>query len=351
MKLKISLAISVLVVVIAIIVWNQKGSTMAYASDYQIDRNYYIVVDSRGAVYDILVNGISTKKANRTGQDNFTLPINHLMQSGENRITYNFSPLNGTDDDGNIIVEPQERFHIHISIESIDLDTQERERITLVDARYDMETGQLISNEQTIHGTEPVYQQTLIHTSGELKLKGDQVWVNYGMDHPLPSQHLIAEFHTQDRFPRFHWLDEATVLEDTPELREGLRNAYRHIHDLMERGDFRGIRKLMDERWQHAAITLNLGYTADDYIRSTEINKGYVKARDDGSILKPLHFDHLGAPLTSDHIQFMADGRLVRMLPDPIQWQRPGARNRTIASFVFYVTEEGEWKVAAIITG
>ncbi|MFN3881938.1 MAG: hypothetical protein ACK4L8_10980, partial [Nitrincola lacisaponensis] len=62
MKLKVSLALCVLMTVIAIIVWNQKGSTMAYASDYQIDRNYYIVVDSRGAVYDILVNGISTKK-------------------------------------------------------------------------------------------------------------------------------------------------------------------------------------------------------------------------------------------------------------------------------------------------
>ena len=350
MKLKISLAISVVVVVIAIIVWNQKGSTMAHASDYQIDRNYYIVIDSNSAWFNVLVNGISVQLYNGADPFNITFPINHLMQSDKNQITYNFVSLLPGDHANDEGFGPTKDFSVHISIESIDLDTHERERITLVDARYDMETGQLVSNEHTIHGTEPVYRQSRMHTSGDLRLKEGFTFMD-GEGPALPSQHLIAEFHTQDRFPRFHWLDEATVLEDTPELREGLRNAYRHIHDLMERGDFRGIRKLMDEGWKNAAITLNLGHTADDFLRNNETHKRYVKVRDDGSILKPLHFDHLGAPLTSDHIQFMDDGRVVRMLPDPIQWQRPGARNSTIASFVFYVTEEGEWKVAAIITG
>ncbi len=216
---------------------------MARTSDYGIDRNYYIVVHSRGAVYDIFVNGVSTQKENAVRQSDFTLPINHLMQSDVNRITYNFSPLRGRDDDGNFIIEPHENFSIHISVESVHLETRERERITLVDARYDMETGQIISNEKTIFDAEPVYQQAHMYTTGELKLKGNHVWVNHGIDHPLPSQHLIAEFKTEDRFPRFHWLDEAVVLEDTPALREGLRNSYRHIHGLIESGDFRGLRQ------------------------------------------------------------------------------------------------------------
>ena len=348
MKRKLSLVVGLVLAVATLIIWNQKENTMAHASDYVIDRNYYIVVYSQGAVFDVLINGITTHKETSPTPTNFTKPINHLMQSDVNKITYNFSPIKGRDDAGEIITAAHDRFNIHISIESINLETRARERITLVDARYDMETGELISNEKTIFETEPVYQQANMLTSGELKLKGRDVVV-HGIASPLPSQHLIAEFHTSDRFPRFHWLDEATVLEDTPELREGLRNAYRHIHDLMERGDFRGIRKLMDDRWRHTAIAMNLGLTADDFIRHGEPHKDYVKKQPDGSILRPLHFDERGTPLDQDHLQFMAEGRVVRLVPDPIIWQPPDARTTTRTGFVFYVTEDLQWKVAAIV--
>ncbi|WP_417583960.1 hypothetical protein [Nitrincola sp.] len=323
---------------------------MAQASDYVIDRNYYVIVHSRGAVYDVFINGITTKKEHDVAASNFTLPINHLMQSDVNQITFNFSPTEVEyDESGTVIIGPHDNFFIHISIESVHLDTRERERITLVDARYDMETGQLVSNEKTIFDTEPVYQQPHMHTTGELKLKGNHVWVNHGLVQPIESQHLIAEFTTPDRFPRFHWLDEAIVLEDSPALRQGLRNAYRHVHDLIERGDFRGMRQLMDERWRHTAITMNIGNSADDFIRSGDTHKSFVNKREDGRTLRPLPFDQLEAPIELDQLQFMADGRLVRLLPDPIRWRRPGARETTYSRFVFYVTEDYQWKVAAIV--
>ncbi|QEW06452.1 hypothetical protein [Nitrincola iocasae] len=345
---KLGLAFGLALIAITLFLWNQKGTQMARASDYVIDRNYYIVVHSRGAVYDVFVNGISTQKENSVRQSDFTLPINHLMQSDVNRITYNFSPLRGRDDDGNFIIEPHENFSIHISVESVHLETRERERITLIDARYDMETGQIISNEKTIFDAEPVYQQAHMYTTGELKLKGNHVWVNHGIDHPLPSQHLIAEFNTEDRFPRFHWLDEAVVLEDTPALREGLRNSYRHIHGLIEQGDFQGLRQLMDDRWRHVAIAMNMGNSADDFIDS-DTKQNFSSVDPQGQILRPLHFDQVEAPIELDHIQFMADGRLVRILPDPIRWRRPGAREISSSGFVFYVTNDNEWRVAAIV--
>ncbi|MFN3881107.1 MAG: hypothetical protein ACK4L8_06735 [Nitrincola lacisaponensis] len=348
MKRKLSLVVGLVLAVATLIIWTQKENTMAHASDYVIDRNYYIVIRAQGAWFNVMVNGITMQMNSRTEPFNTTMPINHLMQSDNNRITYNFVPIRGRDDQGETLFGPHGGFYVHISIESINLETRARERITLVDARYDMETGELISNEKTIFETEPVYQQANMHTTGDLRLKTGFKFVDaQGPD--VPSQHLIAEFHTTDRFPRFHWLDEATVLEDTPELREGLRNAYRHIHDLMERGDFRGIRKLMDDRWRHTAIAMNLGRTADDFIRHGEPHKDYVKKQPDGSILRPLHFDERGTPLDQDHLQFMAEGRVVRLVPDPIIWQPPDARTTTRVRFVFYVTEDLQWKVAAIV--
>ena len=339
----------VLLLAVLLMIWNVKGTQMSRASDYVIDRNYYVIVHSRGAVYDVFINGITTKKEHRIRPENFNLPINHLMQSGVNTVTYNFSPLKGRDDEGNLIVEPHENFFIHISIESVHLKTRERERITLVDARYDMEAGQIVSNEKTIFDTDPVYRQPHMQTTGELKLKSNHVWVNHGLESPIPSQHLIAEFRISDRFPRFHWLDEAVVLEDTPKLRREVRDAYRYIHRLIESGDFGGMRRIMEPGWKNAAISLNMGNSADDFIRSANSRQAFVKVLEDGRILQPLHFDQLETPLELDHLQFMADGRVVRLLPDPIQWERPGATHTTFSRFVFYMNEEGVLMVAAIV--
>ncbi|GAB2588600.1 hypothetical protein [Nitrincola alkalisediminis] len=340
----------VLLLAVTLMIWNVKGTQMARASDYVIDRNYYVIVHAQGAAYDVFINGITTKKENDIGSTSFNLPINHLMQSDINRVTFNFSPTElKYDEFGKVIVEPNSNFFIHISIESVHLKTRERERITLVDARYDMEAGQIVSNEKTIFDTDPVYRQPHMQTTGELKLKSNHVWVNHGLESPIPSQHLIAEFRISDRFPRFHWLDEAVVLEDTPKLRREVRDAYRYIHRLIESGDFGGMRRIMEPGWKNAAISLNMGNSADDFIHSVEPYKGYVKRREDGRILQPLHFDQLETPLELDHLQFMADGRVVRLLPDPIQWERPGATHTTFSRFVFYMNEEGVLMVADIV--
>ncbi|QEW06454.1 hypothetical protein [Nitrincola iocasae] len=347
MKLKLGITLSLILVAVVLFIGNQKGTQMARASDYVIDRNYYIVIHSNSAWFNVLVNGINTQLYNSADPFNITLPINHLMQSGENQVTFNFvSVLPGDHaiDEG---FGPTQDFSIHISIESVHLETRERERITLIDARYDMETGQIISNEKTIFDAEPVYQQAHMHTTGDLRLKEGFTFVD-GEGPDIPSQHLIAAFNTEDRFPRFHWLDEAVVLEDTPALREGLRNSYRHIHGLIEQGDFQGLRQLMDPIWENTAIAMNMGNSADDFISPTT-KQNFSSVNPQGQILRPLHFDQVEAPIELDHIQFMADGRLVRILPDPIRWRRPGAREISSSGFVFYVTNDNKWKVADIV--
>ena len=68
-------------------------SSFAYATEqeqYTMERSYYLIIHSNALVYDVQVNGLNSKKNFEMGARNFSLPINHLMQSGENTITLNY---------------------------------------------------------------------------------------------------------------------------------------------------------------------------------------------------------------------------------------------------------------------
>ncbi|MFN3882528.1 MAG: hypothetical protein ACK4L8_13990 [Nitrincola lacisaponensis] len=51
---------------------------------YTMERSYYLIIHTRGMVYDLQVNGLNIKKQTSASPKNYTLPINHLMRSGGN---------------------------------------------------------------------------------------------------------------------------------------------------------------------------------------------------------------------------------------------------------------------------
>ncbi len=73
-------------------------SSVAYATEqeiYTMERSYYLIIRSNAVVYDVQVNGLNSKKNKELGAIDFSLPINHLMQSGENTLTLNYLALAG----------------------------------------------------------------------------------------------------------------------------------------------------------------------------------------------------------------------------------------------------------------
>ncbi|QEW05732.1 hypothetical protein [Nitrincola iocasae] len=325
-------------------------SSVAYATEqeiYTMERSYYLISHIRGAVYDLQVNGLNVKKETNASPKSYSLPINHLMRTGENTITFNYAPIAGFDPETNqVISELHDTFFARIAIESMNLTTRERERerITLMDISYDSENNALQGNLKNPQGQEHVYETENLSTDGRVRQSNPHVIVN-GIGTPLPTEPLTVSFTTPDRFPAFHWLD-AVELEDTPQMRAELVAAYERMYSYIYNEEFDSFFQELEPVWRQGAITTGVGQTAMDYVERMAIEERIVPVRPDGRTLNPLkipdNLDH--------HVEFMGEGRLVRILPHPVTWQYPDSERYSAMPLLFYKTPSREWKVADILT-
>ncbi|QEW07551.1 hypothetical protein [Nitrincola iocasae] len=323
-------------------------SSVAYATEqetYTMERSYYLIIRSNAVVYDVQVNGLNSKKNKELGAIDFSLPINHLMQSGENTLTLNYLALAGRDPETNeLIHEYHDNFYVRIAIESMNLTTRERERITLMDISYDHENQTIQGNPLNPQGEEHVYETAHMFTDGEIRQASPHVIVT-GRGPSFPTERLTVRFTTPDRFPTFHWLD-AVELEDTPQLRAELVAAYERMYSYIYNGNFDAFYQELAPVWRQGAITTGVGQTAMDYVERMTIEERIVPVRPDGRTLNPLkipdNLDH--------HVEFMGEGRLVRILPHPVTWQYPDSERYSAMPLLFYKTPSSEWKVADILT-
>ena len=311
-----------------------------------MERSYYLIIHTRGTVYDLQVNGLNVKKNSSLRPKNYSLPINHLMRSGENKITFNYVPLSGRDPETNEFRrELHENFFARISIESMDTKTRERERITLMDISFDSENNALKGNPKNPQGQEHVYGTVNLFTDGKIRQASSSQWVNGIMKPALLSERLTVRFTTPDRFPEFHWLD-AVELEDTPQMRAELVAAYQRMYSYIYNEEFDLFLRELEPVWRHAAITTGVGQTAKDYVEHLDIENRNVPVRPNGQTLNPLkipdNLDH--------HIEFMGEGRLVRILPAPVNWQFPDSNRISEMPLLFYKTPSREWRVARVLT-
>ncbi|MFN3882374.1 MAG: hypothetical protein ACK4L8_13210 [Nitrincola lacisaponensis] len=310
-----------------------------------MERSYYLIIHSNAVVYDLQVNGLNSKKNTEMGAINFTLPINHLMQSGENTITFNYLELSDIDPKTNEpIKEYHDNFFVRIAVQSMDNKTRERERITLMDISYDHENQRLQGNPLSPQGEEHIYATANLHTDGKIREASPHVLVT-GMGPSDPTKRLTVRFTTPDRFPEFHWLD-ALELEDTPQMRAELVAAYQRMYSYIYNEEFDSFLRELEPVWRHAAITTGVGQTAKDYVEYLDIESRNVPVRPNGQTLNPLKIpDNL-----DNHIELMGEGRLVRILPAPVNWQFPDSNRISEMPLLFYKTPSREWRVADIIT-
>ncbi|MFN3882373.1 MAG: hypothetical protein ACK4L8_13205 [Nitrincola lacisaponensis] len=310
-----------------------------------MERSYYLIIHSNAVVYDLQVNGLNSKKNTEMGAMNFTLPINHLMQSGENTITLNYLALAGRDPETNqLLREYHDNFFVRIAVQSMDNKTRERERITLMDISYDHENQRLQGNPLNPQGEEHIYATAYLHTDGKIRETSPHVIVN-GIGTPLPTERLTVRFTTPDRFPEFHWLD-ALEFEDTPQMRAELVAAYQRMYSYIYNEEFDSFLRELEPVWRHAAITTGVGQTAKDYVEYLDIESRNVPVRPNGQTLNPLKIpDNL-----DNHIEFMGEGRLVRILPAPVNWRFPDSNRISEMPLLFYKNPSREWRVARILS-
>jgi len=323
-----------------------------------IEREYWVNIHTEGAAWVLRVNDVNVLSHRFIEQYSISYPISPSLKEGQNTISLIYAPLLEDDtgqlakdeETGEYIQAPKEDFWVDVTIEAINTRTQEKERINTLQLRYDMEEGELIASPQNpanING-ETVHQTEHLRTRGEFVVNSpDQLLSGSGQS--IEAERVDMSFRLLDTIPDFHWVNAATPLQDTPRLRHELRQAYQRLHHLFEEGNTDAIVREFEPVWDRTGLLMAGGKSAREYAESLPVGSQLVGLHQEpnGPRLQPL--DIADDP-AGDSLEFMGDGRLVRILPSPIYWSYPGQpdKEETAIPMVFYRTLAGEWRIAAV---
>jgi len=333
-------------------------SLSASAMAQPIDRQYWVNIHTQGAAWTLRINDLYVQSHRSTEFYSISYPISVNLKEGANTVSLIYAPLL-EDDEGNLLQDaetgelmqgPKENFFVNVTIEAINTRTQAKEGIHTLQLRYDMETGELIDfpkNPANVIG-ETTHQSEHLRTRGEFQVSSPAQLLN-GSGQSLEAERVDMSFRLLDTIPDFHWVNDATPLRDTPRLRHELRQAYERLHHLFEEGNTDALVHEFEPVWGRAGLLMAGGKSARDYIESMPIGSQLVglQQEPDGPRLQPLDFADSPA---DDSLEFMGDGRLVRIVPSPIYWSYPNQpdKEEDVMPMVFYRTSSGDWRVADV---
>ncbi|MGR2740605.1 hypothetical protein ACUY1T_19335 [Billgrantia sp. Q4P2] len=320
---------------------------MANNSEYL----YYSHIHTQGVAWSLRVNDIFVRDNIDVSYADYSPSIGLNLRTGRNTLSLLFSPITGQDPDtGEYLYALNDGMSIDIALERYQWATQKQERIHPIRIRYSEAEGKFEHLELTAGGEVRVLEQPHLRSNGRMQLSEFDNII-FGGGQTIDGYRLDITFTIDDPIPPFHWEREATALEDTPELRRELRDAYRHIHGLISRNDKEAIFREVEPVWERTAHMLTEEQSARDFIEnSSQGLERFQQTRPDGAVLQPLYW---GDDPKKDQVEFLDNGRLVRIRPNPILWEHPPAGSERFASFpvVFYKTRNGEWQVADVATG
>ncbi|MDX5434949.1 MAG: hypothetical protein LPK20_15430 [Halomonas sp.] len=332
------------VTLLTMIVW--QGSAMANNFEYR----YNAYIHTVGSAWSLRVNDIFVRDNAKVAYADYSPNVGLNLRQGKNTLSLLFSPVTGQDPDtGEYHYELHDGVAIDIAIERYLWTTQERERIHPIRIRYNEAEGKFEQLEFTAGGEERVLEQPHLRSNGRMQLSEFDNII-FGGGWTLDGYRLDITFTVDDPIPAFHWEREAVVLEDTPELRRELRDAYRHIHGLISRNDTEALFHEVEPVWERTAYMLTERNSARDFVdNASQGLEKFERIRPDGAVLQPLYW---GDDPQEDQVEFLDNGRLVRIQPHHILWEHPPAGSERFAIFpvVFYKTRNGEWRVADVAT-
>ncbi|CAM0554609.1 hypothetical protein EHLJMEHL_00196 [Vreelandella titanicae] len=322
-----------------------------------IDRQYWVNIHTQGAAWTLRINDINVRSHSTTEYYSISYPISVNLKEGANTVSFIYAPLL-EDEAGNLLQDaetgeltqgPKENFFVNVTIEAINTQTQAKEGIHTLQLRYDMETGELIDfpkNPANVIG-ETIHQSEHLRTRGEFQVNSPEQLI-VGSGESIEAERVDMSFRLLDTIPDFHWVNDATPLRDTPRLRHELRQAYERLHRLFEEGKTDAILREGEAMWDRAGLLMAGGKNAREYTESLPIASQLAGLREEpGSPqLEPLR---LADDPAGDSLEFMGNGRLVRILPTPIRWSYPNEPDRFHRlPVVFYRTASGEWRLATV---
>ena len=304
--------------------------------------NYYIHINSKGSFYNLYINGLEVENRSSVKHETISLPVNTSLVTGVNKLKASYMPLTEKLGRNSYKIGPKEDFYISVELERINLSTRDKVKISLLDIKFDMEKGNIISSVDDFNGKKRIFDGGDIKSTFEITNGEDFFYSSFSK--PMPAFSSYSLFQVTDVFPDFVWKNGKNI-EIKSSLIKNLRAAYKDIYTDIEKNDFNSVYSKLEPVWSHGSESLHLG-TAKDFVEKNDVDKKYIKKTIDGTVLGPLR---LSNNLDGDIIQVLGDGKLVRILPAPIKWYYEGTKKGKVAEIVFYMDKNGQLKPGAIM--
>ncbi|MFG6175881.1 hypothetical protein ACGTN6_01435 [Halomonas sp. THAF12] len=312
---------------------------------------YHAYVHTRGAAWSLRVNDIFVRDNIDVPYADYSPNIGLQLREGRNTLSLLFSPVTGQNDEtGEYEYALHDGVEIDIAIGRNKWTENKNERLHLLRLRYSEEKGRFESLDETAGGEPRQLSQPHMRSSGDWRL-GEYRNIIFGGGWTLDGYRLDIHFRLDDAIPAPDWQGRAVELEDTPQLRRELREAYRRIYGMIERGDGEAIFQELKPVWERTAYMLTTEPSARAWRENSErgLNDEFSATPSDGSHLLPAPYWE-GGP-ENDQLEFMANNRLVRIRPNPIVWEEPPEGSGSFIAFpvAFYRTEDGKWHVGEVV--
>jgi hypothetical protein len=312
---------------------------------------YRTMLHTQGAAWVLMVNDIYVREAGDTQYADYTTNITTHLKAGTNTVSLLFSPIVGQDAaTGEYIYELYDAVELDISIERSDYQSGATETVHPVRMKYDETAAGFSDREKTFGGEDRVMATPSMRVVGEMQfyeLTGKDIVFDGGQ--AVGGYRLDITVEISDPIPGFHWEREAVTLEDTPEMRRSLREAYRRVHGTISRGDGEAIFREMEPIWGRTAALLTSKGSAREFIEGADDGLEQYQQSGPNGELQPLEFSN---DPNGDQLQFMAQNRLVWIRPLKIYWvDETKSASHTLFPAVFYQRADGTWRIAAVLTG
>ena len=298
---------------------------------------YYVSSAGAGAFWALRINDVTIWREFSARDTNFTLPVNAYLQSGHNEVSVTFVSVQGDPYEYNVATAD---FYNLTEIERLDLVSRERKKATLVNIELDAD-NKVTSPEMTRFGLPVVSPATPPRrvSGGGL----DQTDLADGWGSAWNARRITAVFEIADELPAPPWA-RAPRLEDTPELRASLLAAYRELHAAISSGDRARIRALYEPAWTHIAATMHYA-SVDEFLEKTKGLDHLGPVDSNGQRLQPLDLVQGERDFV---IEFMAGGRLARIVPDPVLWG-DDADNMESTNVAFFLGADQRLRIGAVL--
>lgn len=279
--------------------------------------NIYLDVSTHNCWSMVSLNGMPVTRSTQWRPESTSLPVNYYLQTGHNRLTTTFVPLAAGFDIG----APNPEFAMSTFFSRTALKSRKEDRFTAMQLNYDMTDRRIATPETTAawpenYGVGDTFFGVAAQPHGNLTVTEGEFINDFG--ERTPATEITRMVTVMDTLPTFAFA-QAPILRDTADLRSEIISVYSALHSAFLQKTVGAIMPWFEKAWTHTAEAMNFDNLAR-YVESARIGEGLQ----DGEFV----FGALDLPNPANlKLEFLAEGRLVRVLPAPIVKVAPGTQD------------------------